>query len=114
MACLNHSIACRNNLSPIIKIHSHSCSLWLLNQCAITVRDGTWRIGIVVDDAIVVASKMSRNIENESLNPREATYRAMREVSGPIIAIALTLVAVFVPLAFIDRLNKDNSINNLP
>lgn len=61
-------------------------------------------IGIVVDDAIVVVENVERNIEN-GLSPREATYRAMREVSGPIIAIALVLVAVFVPLAFISGLS---------
>jgi multidrug efflux pump len=60
-------------------------------------------IGIVVDDAIVVVENVERNIE-AGLSPREATYRAMREVSGPIIAIALTLIAVFVPLAFISGL----------
>jgi multidrug efflux pump len=60
-------------------------------------------IGIVVDDAIVVVENVERNIEN-GLTPREATYRAMREVSGPIIAIALVLSAVFVPLAFISGL----------
>jgi len=60
-------------------------------------------IGIVVDDAIVVVENVERNIES-GLTPREATYRAMREVSGPIIAIALVLVAVFVPLAFISGL----------
>ncbi|WP_061936983.1 efflux RND transporter permease subunit [Aureimonas sp. AU22] len=60
-------------------------------------------IGIVVDDAIVVVENVERNIEN-GLSPREATYQAMREVSGPIIAIALVLVAVFVPLAFISGL----------
>ncbi|MGC4394956.1 efflux RND transporter permease subunit [Hydrogenophaga sp. T2] len=60
-------------------------------------------IGIVVDDAIVVVENVERNIE-AGLSPREATYRAMREVSGPIIAIALVLVAVFVPLAFISGL----------
>ncbi|MGL4285497.1 MAG: efflux RND transporter permease subunit [Phreatobacter sp.] len=60
-------------------------------------------IGIVVDDAIVVVENVERNIE-EGLSPREATYRAMREVSGPIIAIALVLIAVFVPLAFITGL----------
>ena len=60
-------------------------------------------IGIVVDDAIVVVENVERNIEN-GLSPRDATYRAMREVSGPIIAIALVLVAVFVPLAFISGL----------
>jgi len=61
-------------------------------------------IGIVVDDAIVVVENVERNIAG-GLSPREATYRAMREVSGPIIAIALTLVAVFVPLAFISGLS---------
>ena len=60
-------------------------------------------IGIVVDDAIVVVENVERNIGN-GLTPREATYRAMREVSGPIVAIALVLVAVFVPLAFISGL----------
>ena len=57
-------------------------------------------IGIVVDDAIVVVENVERNIE-AGLTPRDATYRAMREVSGPIIAIALTLCAVFVPMAFL-------------
>jgi len=61
-------------------------------------------IGIVVDDAIVVVENVERNIAG-GLSPRDATYRAMREVSGPIIAIALTLVAVFVPLAFISGLS---------
>ena len=60
-------------------------------------------IGIVVDDAIVVVENVERNIE-DGLSPREATYRAMREVSGPIVAIALVLLAVFVPLAFISGL----------
>ncbi|WP_233236319.1 efflux RND transporter permease subunit [Bordetella sp. LUAb4] len=60
-------------------------------------------IGIVVDDAIVVVENVERNISS-GLSPREATYRAMREVSGPIIAIALTLAAVFVPLAFMTGL----------
>ena len=61
-------------------------------------------IGIVVDDAIVVVENVERNIA-AGLSPRDATYRAMREVSGPIIAIALTLVAVFVPLAFMTGLS---------
>lgn len=60
-------------------------------------------IGIVVDDAIVVVENVERNIE-EGLSPRDATYQAMREVSGPIIAIALTLSAVFIPIAFISGL----------
>ncbi len=60
-------------------------------------------IGIVVDDAIVVVENVERNIEN-GLSPKDATYKAMREVSGPIIAITLTLIAVFVPIAFISGL----------
>ena len=61
-------------------------------------------IGIVVDDAIVVVENVERNIA-EGRSPREATYQAMREVTNPIIAIALVLVAVFVPLAFISGLS---------
>ncbi len=61
-------------------------------------------VGIVVDDAIVVVENVERNIE-AGLNPREASYRAMKEVSGPIVAIALVLIAVFVPLAFITGLS---------
>ncbi|WLS76936.1 efflux RND transporter permease subunit [Erwinia pyri] len=57
-------------------------------------------IGIVVDDAIVVVENVERNIE-EGLEPRAAAHQAMREVSGPIIAIALVLCAVFVPMAFL-------------
>lgn len=60
-------------------------------------------IGIVVDDAIVVVENVERNI-HEGLSPRDATIQAMKEVSGPIVAIALTLCAVFVPLAFISGL----------
>ena len=60
-------------------------------------------IGIVVDDAIVVVENVERNIAL-GRSPREATYQAMREVSGPIIAIALVLCAVFVPIAFISGL----------
>jgi multidrug efflux pump len=60
-------------------------------------------IGIVVDDAIVVVENVERNIE-AGLSPLAAAHRAMREVSGPIIAIALVLIAVFVPLAFISGL----------
>jgi multidrug efflux pump len=61
-------------------------------------------IGIVVDDAIVVVENVERNIA-EGRTPLEATYQAMREVTNPIIAIALVLVAVFVPLAFISGLS---------
>jgi multidrug efflux pump len=57
-------------------------------------------IGIVVDDAIVVVEAVEHNIE-QGLSPRDATLRAMEQVSAPVIAIALILVAVFVPTAFI-------------
>jgi hydrophobe/amphiphile efflux-1 (HAE1) family protein len=60
-------------------------------------------IGIVVDDAIVVVENVERNIEG-GLAPREATIRAMTEVTSPIIAITLVLCAVFVPIAFIPGL----------
>jgi multidrug efflux pump len=60
-------------------------------------------IGIVVDDAIVVVENVERNIET-GMSVKDATYKAMEEVSGPIVAIALTLVAVFVPLAFMSGL----------
>ena len=63
-------------------------------------------IGIVVDDAIVVVENVERNIEN-GLSPRDATLKAMREVTGPIIAIALALCAVFVPIAFISGLTGE-------
>ncbi len=63
-------------------------------------------IGIVVDDAIVVVENVERNIEN-GLNPRDATLKAMDEVTGPIIAIALVLLAVFVPIAFISGLTGE-------
>ena len=61
-------------------------------------------IGIVVDDAIVVVENVERNIE-AGLTPHDATVQAMREVSGPIVAIALVLCAVFVPLAFVPGLS---------
>jgi multidrug efflux pump len=63
-------------------------------------------IGIVVDDAIVVVENVERNIELGH-EPHEATRRAMEEVSGPIVAIALVLCAVFVPTAFIVGLSGE-------
>ncbi|MFJ5296647.1 efflux RND transporter permease subunit [Pseudomonas sp. NPDC088368] len=63
-------------------------------------------IGIVVDDAIVVVENVERNIAS-GLSPREATIQAMKEVSGPIIAIALVLCAVFVPIAFVPGLSGE-------
>jgi hydrophobe/amphiphile efflux-1 (HAE1) family protein len=63
-------------------------------------------IGIVVDDAIVVVENVERNIE-EGLSPRDASHKAMDEVSGPIIAICLVLCAVFVPVAFLSGLTGE-------
>jgi multidrug efflux pump len=60
-------------------------------------------IGIVVDDAIVVVEAVEHHIEN-GLNPRDATIKAMSQVSGPVIAVGLVLSAVFVPCAFISGL----------
>ena len=57
-------------------------------------------IGLVVDDAIVVVEAVEHHIE-EGMTPRDATLLAMQQVSGPVIAIALILAAVFVPTAFI-------------
>ena len=57
-------------------------------------------IGLVVDDAIVVVEAVEHHIQDTGLSPREATYRAMREVSGPVVAIAFILAAVFIPIAF--------------
>ena len=57
-------------------------------------------IGLVVDDAIVVVEAVEHHIEH-GMTPHDATVRAMEEVSGPVIAIALILAAVFVPTAFV-------------
>jgi multidrug efflux pump len=63
-------------------------------------------IGIVVDDAIVVVENVERHIEH-GMAPREATKQAMKEVTGPIVATALVLCAVFVPAAFISGLTGE-------
>src|SRR5262249_23880659 len=70
-------------------------------------------IGLVVDDAIVVVEAVEHHIE-EGLSPRAATLKAMNEVSGPVISIALILASVFIPVAFVSgiqgRLNKQFSV----
>ncbi|MFI5315428.1 MAG: multidrug efflux RND transporter permease subunit [Myxococcota bacterium] len=58
-------------------------------------------IGLVVDDAIVVVENVSRLVEERGLSAREATPLAMREVTAPIVAISLVLMAVFLPVAFL-------------
>lgn len=57
-------------------------------------------IGLVVDDAIVVVEAVEHHIQDNGMSPKEATYRAMNEVSGPVVAIAFVLAAVFIPVAF--------------
>jgi multidrug efflux pump len=61
-------------------------------------------IGIVVDDAIVVLENIERIMRTEKLPPREAAIKAMTQVSGPIVAIVLTLCAVFIPVSFLGGL----------
>jgi len=58
-------------------------------------------IGIVVDDAIVVVEAIQHYIDHEKISAKEATHKAMEDISGPVIAIALILAAVFVPVGFI-------------
>ncbi len=64
-------------------------------------------IGIVVDDAIVVLENVERIMREDNAEPREAAIKAMHEVTGPIIAIVLTLTAVFVPIAFLGGLTGE-------
>ena len=64
-------------------------------------------IGIVVDDAIVVLENVERIMHEEHKEAREAAIKAMKEVSGPVIAIVLTLCAVFVPIAFLGGLTGE-------
>jgi hydrophobic/amphiphilic exporter-1 (mainly G- bacteria), HAE1 family len=58
-------------------------------------------IGIVVDDAIIVVEAAQHYIDREKLNPKDATFKAMQDISGPVVAIALILAAVFIPVGFI-------------
>src|ERR1700742_453939 len=58
-------------------------------------------IGIVVDDDIIVVEAVQHYIDNEHMSPKEATYEAMKEISAPVVAIALILASVFVPVGFI-------------
>lgn len=64
-------------------------------------------IGIVVDDAIVVLENVERIMHEEGLGARDAAIKAMQEVSGPIVAIVLVLVSVFVPIAFLGGLTGE-------
>jgi HAE1 family hydrophobic/amphiphilic exporter-1 len=70
-------------------------------------------IGLVVDDAIVVVEAVEHHIE-EGLSPRDATLKAMKEVSGPVVAIAVILASIFLPVAFLGgvqgRLNNQFAV----
>src|SRR5262245_62758199 len=57
-------------------------------------------IGLVVDDAIVVVEAVESHIE-QGMSPRDAAFKTMEEVSGPVLAIALIMAAVFIPTAFV-------------
>src|SRR5207245_3311237 len=72
-----------------------ACSIYTLSLVGLVLA-----IGLVVDDAIVVVEGIQRHVE-EGLAPRDAARKAMEELSGPVIGIALVLSAVFVPTAFI-------------
>lgn len=58
-------------------------------------------IGIVVDDAIIVVEAVQHYIDEQNMSAKEATYQAMKDISAPVVAIALILAAVFVPVGFI-------------
>ncbi len=97
----------RASLIPLlavpVSIIGTFAALWLLGFSinVLTLFGLVLAIGIVVDDAIVVVENVERHIA-DGLSPLEAAHTAMREVSGPIIAISLVLASVFVPLAFLD------------
>ena len=58
-------------------------------------------IGMVVDDAIVVVENVERNMHVHNIGPKEASIKAMEEVSGPVVAVVLVMAAVFIPAAFL-------------
>ncbi|WP_419785184.1 efflux RND transporter permease subunit [Pseudodesulfovibrio sp.] len=90
MVCVPVSLIGTFALFPLLDFSINTLSLFGL----------VLAIGIVVDDAIVVVEATQRIIDEEGLKPREATRKAMTEVTGPIIASTLVLVAVFVPVGF--------------
>ena len=64
-------------------------------------------LGLLVDDAIVVLENIERIMHEEHLPAKEAAFKAMHEVSGPVVAIVLVLCAVFVPIAFLGGLTGE-------
>src|SRR5438128_4336056 len=84
------SLVCTFALFPLVGFSINTLSMFGL----------VLAVGLVVDDAIVVVEGVQRHIE-EGLAPKDAARKAMQELSGPVIGIALVLSAVFVPTAFI-------------
>ena len=74
---------------------------WLFTINTLTLFGFVLAIGIVVDDAIVVTEAVQHYIDHEHLSAKEATVRAMKDISGPVVAIALILAAVFIPVGFV-------------
>ena len=74
-------------------------AIWLFHQ-QLSMFGMVLAIGLVVDDAIVVVEAVERHIE-EGIAPKDAALKAMQEISGPVVGIALVLSAVFIPTAFI-------------
>jgi HAE1 family hydrophobic/amphiphilic exporter-1 len=97
----------RATLIPVLAIPVSLISTFILfNTLGFTINTLTLfafvlAIGIVVDDAIIVVEAVQHNIDQEKMSPKEATKKAMKDISGPVIAIALILAAVFVPVGFI-------------
>jgi HAE1 family hydrophobic/amphiphilic exporter-1 len=97
----------RSTIIPIIAIPVSILSTFILfiplgfTINTLTLFGFVLAIGIVVDDAIIVVEAVQHFIDNEHMSPKEATYRAMKEISAPVVAIALILASVFVPVGFI-------------
>jgi hydrophobic/amphiphilic exporter-1 (mainly G- bacteria), HAE1 family len=97
----------RATLIPVLAIPVSLIGTFILfNSLGFTINTLTLfafvlAIGIVVDDAIVVVEAVQHNIDHEKMSPKEATRKAMKDISAPVIAIALILAAVFVPVGFI-------------
>ena len=83
--------------------HRNICSIYLLGFTinTLTMFGFVLAIGIVVDDAIIVVEAVQHYIDEKEMSAKDATIHAMKDISGPVIAIALILAAVFVPVGFI-------------
>ncbi len=96
----------RATLIPILAIPVSIIGTFILfNPLGFTINTLTLfalvlAIGIVVDDAIIVVEAIQHYIDDKGLPPREAAFRAMKDISGPVVAIALILAAVFIPVGF--------------